>query len=131
MDDARFEAGMAVRREMFGPAGADEQYANSPAFMKPLQDVVTGYCFGDTWARPKLDRKTRSLMTIAILVGLTRPMQLKLHVRGAIKNGASVEEIQETLLHAMVYSGVPGGVDAFMGAIEVLGELGLLGEKAK
>ncbi|CAN5560440.1 carboxymuconolactone decarboxylase family protein [soil metagenome] len=126
--EPRFDAGMDVRREMFGPGGAEQQYDNSPPFLKPLQEVVTSYCFGDTWSRPGLDRKTRSLMTIAMIVQLGKPVQLKLHVRGAIANGATVDEIQETLLHAMVYAGVPAGVDAFLGATEVLGEMGLLGE---
>lgn len=129
--DDRFDKGMEIRRAMFGPAGADQQYENSPEFLKPLQEVVTAYCFGDTWGRPGLTAKTRSLLTIAMLVELGRMTQLKMHVRGAVANGASVEEIQETLLHAMTYAGVPAGVDGFLNAMEVLTEMGLLdGETA-
>lgn len=124
--EERFDDGMKVRRDMFGPPGADAQYDGSPPFLKPLQEVVTAYCFGDTWSRPGLDRKTRSLLTLALLTQQGKMMQFKLHVRGAVKNGASVEDIQETLLHAMTYAGVPSGVDAFLAAAEVLGELGLL-----
>jgi 4-carboxymuconolactone decarboxylase len=118
--DERFDKGMDVRRDMFGRGGADDQYANSPPFLRPLQEVMTAYCFGDTWSRPGLDRKTRSLITIAMLTALGKPMQLKIHVRGAIANGATAEEIQETLLHAMAYAGVPAGVDGFLAAAEAL-----------
>ena len=121
-----FKAGMKVRREMFGPGGAEQQYETSPAFMKPLQDIVTNYCFGEGWNRPLLDRKTRSMLTLAILVGINKPNQLRTHVRGAIANGVSVDEIREVLLHAMIYCGVPAGVDAHLNATEVLAEMGVL-----
>ena len=121
-----FEAGMKVRREMFGAAGADQQYATAPAFMKPLQDVVTSYCFGEGWNRPGLDRKTRSMLTLAILTAIGKPTQLRTHVRGAIANGVTVDEIREVLLHTMIYCGVPAGVDAHLNASEVLAELGVL-----
>jgi 4-carboxymuconolactone decarboxylase len=124
--DERFEAGMKVRREMFGLAGADQQYESTPNFMKPLQDAVTSYCFGDGWTDPTLDRKTRSMLTIAILVSIGKPNQLRTHVRGAIANGVSVDEIRSVIMHAMIYAGVPAGVDAFLNATEVLGELGVL-----
>jgi len=129
--DPRFDKGMEIRRAMFGPAGADQQYESSPEFLKPLQEVVTSYCFGDTWARPGIEPKLRSLLTLAILVQQGKLMQLKLHVRGAVANGATVAEIQEVLLHAMTYAGVPAGVDAFLAAAEVLGEMGLLEGKKK
>jgi 4-carboxymuconolactone decarboxylase len=124
--DEAFEAGMKVRRDMFGPAGADQQYENAPNFMKPLQEAVTTYCFGQGWNRPGLDRKTRSMLTLAILVGIGKPNQLRTHVRGAIANGVSVDEIREVLMHAMIYCGVPAGVDAFLNATEVLTEMGVL-----
>lgn len=124
--DERFEAGMKVRREMFGEAGADQQYAAAPAFMKPLQDIVTGYCFGEGWNRPGLDRKTRSMLTLAILAAIGKPTQLRVHVRGAIANGVSVDEIREVLLHTMIYCGIPAGVDAHLNATEVLAEMGVL-----
>lgn len=124
-DDPRFKAGMQIRREMFGPGGAEERYAQATDFNRPFEDVVTQYCFGDTWSRPGLDRKTRSLITLAALTAMVRPNQLKVHVRGALANGATPEEIREVLLHVAVYSGVPSGVEAFNAAGEVLGQMGI------
>jgi 4-carboxymuconolactone decarboxylase len=118
-DDA-FETGLQIRRDMFGAAGADERLAKATDFTRPFEEVVTRYCFGETWSRPQLDRKTRSLITLAALTALTKPNQLKVHVRGALANGASVEEIREVLLHTTVYAGVPAGVEAFTAAAEVL-----------
>lgn len=120
-----FQAGLEVRRDMFGAAGAEDQIAAATAFTAPLQDMVTRYCFGEVWQRAFIDRKTRSMMTLAMLVALARPNELKTHVRGALANGASVEEIREVLLHAMIYAGVPAAVDSFRAAGEVLRELGL------
>ena len=124
--DETFEAGMKVRREMFGPAGAEQQYENTPNFMKPMQDVVTSYCFGQGWNRPGLDRKTRSMLTLSMLMALSKPNQLANHVRGAIANGVSVDEIRAVIMHTMIYAGIPAGVDAFLNATEVLTELGVL-----
>jgi 4-carboxymuconolactone decarboxylase len=118
--DAAFTAGMQVRREMFGPGGAEERYAQATDFNRPFEDAVTRHCFGETWTRPGLDRKTRSLITLATLTALTKPNQLKVHVAGALANGCSIEEIRETILHTAVYAGVPCGVEAFTAAAEVL-----------
>lgn len=118
-----FETGLQIRRDMFGPGGADERLANATDFTRPFEEVVTRYCFGDTWSRPQLDRKTRSLITLAALTALTRPNQIKVHVRGALANGCTVEEIREVLLHTTVYAGVPAGVEAFTAASEVLAQL--------
>jgi 4-carboxymuconolactone decarboxylase len=118
--DAAFAAGMQVRREMFGPGGAEQRYAQATDFNRPFEDMVTRYCFGDTWTRPGLDRKTRSLITLATLTALTKPNQLKVHVDGALANGCSVEEIRETILHTAAYAGVPCGVEAFTAAAEAL-----------
>jgi len=120
MKDAAFAAGMQVRREMFGPGGAEDRYAQATDFTRPLEDMVTRYCFGETWTRPGLDRKTRSLITLAVLTALTKPNQLKVHIAGSLANGCSVEEIRETLLHTAVYAGVPCGVEAFNAAAGVL-----------
>jgi 4-carboxymuconolactone decarboxylase len=119
-DDASYEAGMQIRREMFGPAGADQRVAAATDFNRPFEDAVTRYCFGDTWARPGLDRKTRSMITLAALTALVRPNQLKVHVRAALVNGVTQEEISEILLHTAVYAGIPAGVEAFTAAAEVL-----------
>ena len=118
--DATFTAGMEVRRAMFGPGGAEERFARATDFNRPFEEVVTRYCFGETWTRPGLDRKTRSLITLATLTALTKPNQLKVHVAGALANGCTVEEIRETILHTVVYAGVPCGVEAFNAAAEVL-----------
>ena len=118
--DSLFTAGMQVRHEMFGAGGAQERYAQATDFNRPFEDLVTRYCFGDTWTRPGLDRKTRSLITLAALTAMTKPNQIKAHVLGALANGCSVEEIRETILHTVVYAGVPCGVEAFTAAAEVL-----------
>jgi len=119
--DESFETGMAVRRDMFGPAGAEQRLAAATDFNLPFEELVTRYCFGDAWGRPGLDRKTRSLLTLAILTALSKPNQLKIHVRGAQVNGATREEIREVLLHTAIYAGIPAGVEAFTAAAEVLG----------
>ena len=123
-NEAAFAAGMKLRREMFGPGGAEDRLAQATDFTRPLEEVVTRYCFGETWNRPGLDRKTRSLLTLAALTALCKPNQIRVHVAGALANGATVEEIRETLLHTMVYAGVPCGVEAFNAAAEVLGRAG-------
>jgi 4-carboxymuconolactone decarboxylase len=124
-DQDTFEAGMDLRREMFGPAGAEQKFAATTDFTRPLEEMVTRYCFGEVWQRPPLDRKIRSMLTLAVVATLSRPNQFKGHVRGAIKNGVSKEEIREVLLHTMIYAGVPAAVDSFQSAEEVLKELGL------
>ena len=118
--DDSFRTGMQIRREMFGPAGAEERYAQATDLNRPLEDVVTRYCFGETWSRPGLDRRTRSMITLAALTAMVRPNQLKVHIRGALKNGVTREEIREILLHTAVYAGIPAGVEAFAAAAEVL-----------
>jgi len=118
--DPSYTAGMQIRREMFGPAGAEERVAAATPFNRPFEDLVTRYCFGDTWARPGLDRRTRSMITLAALTALVRPNQLKNHVRGALANGVTPAEIREILLHTSVYAGIPAGVEAFNAAMEAL-----------
>jgi 4-carboxymuconolactone decarboxylase len=123
--DPVFSAGLAVRREMFGADGAERQIEAASDFIWPMQDYVTRHCFGETWTRPLLSRKIRSMLTLGMLVAQGRPHELKVHVRGAIKNGVSKEEISEVLLHAMIYCGVPKAVEGFRSAQEVLREIGL------
>lgn len=118
--DKAYDVGMSVRREMFGAAGAEQRLAQATDFNRPFEELVTRYCFGDVWGRPGLDRKTRSLITLAALTALTKPNQLRVHVRGALANGATAEEIREVLLHTSVYAGIPCGVEAFNAAAEVL-----------
>ncbi|MCU0926101.1 MAG: carboxymuconolactone decarboxylase family protein [Hydrogenophaga sp.] len=95
----------------------DEQYQRG---LQPIQDHISRAAWGDVWQRPGLDRKTRSLITVAMLTALGKQHELKGHVRGALNNGATVEEIQEVLLHAAVYCGIPTSVEAFRTAAEVV-----------
>jgi 4-carboxymuconolactone decarboxylase len=117
-----FQLGLELRRDMFGRSGADDAVESAGSFTAPMQDFVTRYCFGEVWQRPSLDRRTRSLLTLAILATLGRPNQFRLHVRGAIANGATSEDIREVLLHTMVYAGVPSAVDCMVVATEILGD---------
>jgi 4-carboxymuconolactone decarboxylase len=120
-----FATGLQIRRDMFGAANSDKVLESATDFNRTLQELVTSYCFGEVWTRPQLDRRTRSMLTMALLVALNKPTQLKGHVRGAVQNGVTKDEIREVLLHSMIYAGVPAGVDSFNHAIEVLKELGL------
>ncbi len=118
--DAAFQAGLATRAEVMGQDFVDRAFAGATDFTLALQHHVTRAAWGDVWQRPGLDRKTRSLITIAMLAALGKQQELKGHVRGALTNGATVAEVQEVLLHAAVYCGVPAGVEAFRSAAEVI-----------
>lgn len=121
-----FSRGMDIRRQMWGSEGAERRLAAASDFNRPLEEAVTNFCFGEVWARPGIDHRTRSMLTLAILASIGGvPNQLKTHVRGAIANGVSPEEIREVLIHVMAYAGVPRAADAFSHAREVLQELGL------
>lgn len=117
-----YDDGLTVRREVLGSQWVDPQLekAKTDDFTRAIQEHVTEYCWGMVWTRPGLDRKTRSMLNLAILTTLGKMTELKGHVRGAINNGCTVEEIKEVLLHATVYAGVPAGVDAFRNAKEAL-----------
>jgi len=120
-----FATGLAIRREMFGVEGAERQIEAATDFTRPLQDMVTRYCFGETWGNTTLDRKTRSMLTLALLTALGKQNQLRVHVKGAIQNGVSKEEIREVLMHSMIYAGVPAAVDSFATTTDVLKQMGL------
>ena len=113
-----FDVGMQIRHEMFGPAGAEEKLAKATDFTRPFEELVTRYCFGEIWSGRELDRKTRSFLTLAILTALGKPNELKVHVLGAIRNGATREEIRAVLMHTVAYAGIPAGVGAFGAAAE-------------
>ena len=106
------QAGDQVRREVLGDAHVERSRANATDFTRPLQDLVTEYCWGAIWTRPGLSRSTRSLVNIAMLTALGKGAELELHVRGALRNGCTVEEVQEVLLQTAVYCGVPAALDA-------------------
>jgi 4-carboxymuconolactone decarboxylase len=109
----RFELGLAIRREVLGTEHVDKSIAAATDFNRPMQELVTEYCWGAVWSRPGLERRTRSLLNIGMLTALNRPHELQLHVRGALRNGCTREEIREALLQAAVYCGVPAALDAF------------------
>ncbi|MGD9811525.1 MAG: carboxymuconolactone decarboxylase family protein [Sphingobium sp.] len=121
--DDLYERGRAMRFEMFGEPGVTS-LDNADDFQEPLQDMVTRLCFGDVWSRPGLDRKTRSMLTIAMLIGMSRPDQLKNHINGALANGVTKEEIREILVHATIYVGLPAGSDSWRHARQALIDAG-------
>lgn len=123
MNDELFERGLGVRKAVLGSEYVERSLANADDFTKPLQRLVTEYCWGAVWGREELPRKTRSLINIALLSTLNRPNELKIHVKGAIRNGCTKEEIREVLLQVGIYSGVPAAVDSFRLAKEALAEL--------
>jgi len=119
MSDSKLE-GVQVRREVMGDVFVDRALNNATEFSQPLQEFVNEHAWGGVWNREGLDRKTRSLITLAALTSLKCPQELKGHVRGALNNGCTVEEIREALLHCAVYAGVPAAIDAFRAAQEVI-----------
>ena len=122
MDESagRFEAGMRIRREVLGSEHASRSMEDASELMLPMQELVTEYCWGTIWTRPGLARRDRSLVNIGMMVALNRPHELSLHVRGALANGCTREEIQEVLLQAAVYCGIPAGIEGFRVADRVL-----------
>jgi 4-carboxymuconolactone decarboxylase len=118
-----YERGLKNRREVLGAEYVDNAIATADDFSRPLQELVTEYCWGAVWDRPGLDRKTRSIINLAMLTALNRPHELKLHIKGALNNGLSKAEIGEVLLQTAVYCGVPAAVDSFRSAREVFAQL--------
>jgi 4-carboxymuconolactone decarboxylase len=118
------QEGMAVRRQVLGDAHVDRAVAATTPFTAPFQELITRFAWGEVWSRPGLDRRTRSCVTLALLVALRCEDELAMHVRAALRNGLRPEEIQEVLLHAAVYAGVPAANAAFAVAQRVLGEEG-------
>lgn len=121
-----FERGLKIRGEVLGKAYVDASLAGADDFMLSFQQLTTEWAWGYAWSRPGLDRRTRSLLNLVTLTALGRTHELRLHVRGALNNGVTVEEIRETLLHATVYCGIPAGLEAFRAAHEELLEAGAL-----
>jgi 4-carboxymuconolactone decarboxylase len=115
-----FEEGLAIRKAVLGEEYVDRALASADEFSRPFQEFVTEYCWGGPWTRPALDRKTRSMITLGILTALSKPKEIEIHVRGALNNGCTPDEIREVLLHATVYCGVPAGVDAMRAAQPVI-----------
>ena len=124
MSSERFEVGLETRRAVLGAEYVDAALERATPFARPLQELVTEYCWGAVWSRPGLDRRTRSLINLAMLTALNRPHELGAHVRGALNNGCTEDEIREVLLQTAVYCGLPAALDSFRVAEKVLGEAG-------
>ncbi|MCD6672140.1 MAG: 4-carboxymuconolactone decarboxylase [Burkholderiaceae bacterium] len=122
MNQDLFERGLKVRREVLGAEYVDRSIRSADDFNRPMQELVTQYCWGEIWNRPGLERKTRSLLNLAMLTALNRPHEIRLHVRGALNNGVTKEEIAEVFLQAAIYCGVPAAIDSFRIAREVFEE---------
>jgi 4-carboxymuconolactone decarboxylase len=123
MDQQTFDRGLEIRKAVLGKEFVENAFKSADDFNRPLQELVTEYCWGAVWGRPQLDRKTRSLLNLAMISALNRPHELKMHVGGALKNGVTREEIREVFLQVAIYCGVPAGVDAFRTAREVFAQL--------
>jgi 4-carboxymuconolactone decarboxylase len=128
-DEALFNKGLPIRRAVLGADYVDRSLAEADDFMMAFQRATTAWAWGWAWGDPTLDRKTRSLLNLAMLTALGKPAEIKLHVKGALNNGLSVEEIKAALLHATAYCGIPAGLEAFKAAHEVLVKEGVLAAK--
>ena len=125
MDRATYEKGLSIRREVLGADYVDKALASADDFSRPLQELVTQYCWGEIWGRPGLDRKTRSLINLAMITALNRPHEVKAHIKGALNNGLTKDDIKEVFLQVAIYCGVPAAVDSFRTAQEVFKEMGI------
>jgi 4-carboxymuconolactone decarboxylase len=126
MNSEKFERGLRTRREVLGADYVDAAIARADDFSRPLQEHITEVAWDGIWNRPGLDRRTRSMINLAMLTALNRPHELKLHVKGALRNGVSAEEIREVLMQTAIYCGVPAAMDSFRVAREVMTAEGVL-----
>lgn len=125
MNKELYDKGLKNRREVLGAEYVDNAIKSADDFTRPLQELVTEYCWGAIWDRPGLDRRTRSIVNLSMITALNRPHELKLHVGGALNNGLSKAEIMEILLQTAIYCGLPASIDAFRVAREVFKERGI------
>jgi len=125
MATERFETGLKRRKEVPGEAYVDAALNKADDFNRDFQDMVTEYCWGGTWGRGVLTKQQRSILNLGMLAALNRPQEFKLHFRGAITNGVSLEELREILIQIAVYCGIPAGIEAFRLAREVFADLGI------
>ena len=123
MDKATFDKGLEIRKAVLGREFVEKSFASADDFNMPMQELATEYCWGYVWGREQLDKKTRSMLNLAMIAALNRPHELKLHVGGALRNGVTREEIREVFLQVAIYCGVPAGVDSFRIAREAFAEL--------
>ena len=122
MDKKTFETGLGIRTDVLGKDYVEKSLRAADEFNKPFQELVTEYCWGAVWGREGLSRKTRSLLNLAMIGALNRPHELKMHVKGALRNGVTKDEIREVFMQLAIYAGVPAGVDAFRVAREAFAE---------
>ena len=122
MNPELFDKGLKVRREVLGAEYVDNAIKSADDFTRPIQELVTQMAWGEIWTRPGLDRRTRSLINLAMITALNRPHELKLHVRGALNNGVTKPEIMEVFLQTAIYCGMPAALDSFRIAREVFNE---------
>lgn len=125
MSQERYEAGLAVRREVLGDEYVDQAISGADSFNRDFQELATEFCWGGTWARGVLELKTRSMLNLCMLSALNRPHEFKLHFRGALQNGCTLDELKEVLLQITVYCGVPAGIEGFRLAREVFLDEGI------
>jgi 4-carboxymuconolactone decarboxylase len=123
MSNEKFEKGLALRKQVLGAEYVEKSMASADSFSMPMQELSTEYCWGHVWTRPGLQLRERSLINIAMISALNRPHELKLHVKAALNNGLSREEIREVILQVAVYCGVPAGIDSTRIAREAFAEL--------
>ena len=128
MDKKLFEAGLATRSKVLGKDYVEKSLAAADDFSRPMQELVTSYCWGEIWNRPGLDHRSRSILNLGMLMALNRHHEFKLHVKGALNNGLTREEIREIILQAAIYCGVPAGVESTRLAREAFAEID--GQKA-
>jgi 4-carboxymuconolactone decarboxylase len=122
MDQQTYETGLKIRSEVLGKDYVENSMKSADDFNKPFQEFVTEYCWGAGWGRPGLSRKERSMLNLAMISILNRPHELKLHIRGALTNGLTKDQIREIFMQVAIYAGVPAGVDAFRQAREVFAD---------
>lgn len=122
-DQATFDKGLAIRRAVLGDEYVDNAMKMMDDFNKPMQELTTEYCWGFVWGREGLDRRTRSMLNLAMISVLNRPHELKIHIAGALRNGVTREEIREIFMQVAIYAGVPAGVDSFRLAREVFAQI--------
>lgn len=118
-----FDRGLAIRKDVLGKEFVEKSFASADDFNMPMQELTTEYCWGWCWGREELPRKTRSMLNLAMISALNRPHELKMHVKGALRNGVSKEEIREVFLQVAIYCGIPAGVDAFRIAREAFADV--------
>jgi 4-carboxymuconolactone decarboxylase len=123
MDQKTFDTGLEIRKAVLGAEFVEKSFASADDFNRPMQELTTEYCWGAVWGRDTLDRRTRSLLNLAMISALNRPHELKMHVKGALKNGVSKDEIREVFLQVAIYCGIPAGVDSFRIAREAFADL--------